>query len=505
MGSTNTSLGGKALAAVTWGAGGAVVRLLLQFGSQVMLARLLGPTEYGLFAIGAIVVSFSAFFSDVGIAYGLIQKQEVGDRDVRFVFTWQVIFGSLVSLLIYGFAPTIAAFFGNPGANSVVQALAPVCLLNALAAPSLNLMKRGLDFKRIQIAQLLSYLVGYVLVGIPMAWASMGVNALVAAWLVQCALNALILYGGTKHAVQPLIWYEQARTQVAYGGTVFTTNLLNWAINNMDRVFIGRMFPPREIGLYATTYNMLYNPTSTLLGVLQPVFFSTSARLDPYEDRGHIQQGFIALVAAIVCFVLPLFAYVATLAPAFISVLYGDKWVDAAAVCRPVALAMPLFLIWGMATPLLWAGGRPQREFLVQLPVVALWAFGCWLLAPHGIEAMAWGALVLFMLRCGITVVTALRVIKMSMATLWRSIQGGLLLCAMDVLLIVAIDFVLADRSAPLRLLLCGFLSALFHMACLRLMPSIIPAALKNVLARVVARLPVRFARSLGFLTGRNG
>src|SRR6218665_3231074 len=284
-----TSLGARSMSVVFWGAGGSAVRLLMQIATQIVLARLLGPTEYGVFAVGSIVISFSGFFSDIGLAYGLIQKREVSDRDVRFVFTWQIVMGLLVSIAVAWGAGPVAIFFGEPRAEPVVRALAVICLINALAAPAGNLLKRALDFKTQQLAFLISYLIGYVLVGIPMALSGFKVWALVAAWLTQSSINGLLLYFATRHAVKPLLWYEQARTQGAYGGTVLATNLLNWTIGSIDRVIVGRVLPNQSMGLYATTYNLLYNPTASVLGVLQPVFFSASARAA--EDNAGDQIG----------------------------------------------------------------------------------------------------------------------------------------------------------------------------------------------------------------------
>jgi PST family polysaccharide transporter len=47
----------RSISAALWGAFGSMVQLILQFGIQVVLARLLGPEQYGLFAIAAIVIS----------------------------------------------------------------------------------------------------------------------------------------------------------------------------------------------------------------------------------------------------------------------------------------------------------------------------------------------------------------------------------------------------------------------------------------------------------------
>ena len=55
--SAGAGLAGQAARAVGWGAAGSVAKLVLQFGTQIMLARILGPEQYGLFAMGVLVVS----------------------------------------------------------------------------------------------------------------------------------------------------------------------------------------------------------------------------------------------------------------------------------------------------------------------------------------------------------------------------------------------------------------------------------------------------------------
>src|SRR2546427_8316734 len=79
----------RSISAALWGASGSAAQLALQLGIQVILARLLGPEQYGLFAMAAVVILLSTFFT-ISLAYGLIQKRTVTDEDVRFVNFWQL-------------------------------------------------------------------------------------------------------------------------------------------------------------------------------------------------------------------------------------------------------------------------------------------------------------------------------------------------------------------------------------------------------------------------------
>ncbi len=481
------ALGARSIEAVLWGAGGAAARLLLQVGAQVVLARLLGPEQYGVFAIGATVVAFSAFLSDIGLAYGLIQKPVVEARDIRFVFSWQIVLGLGVAALVYFSAGPVAGYFNEPRAHAVVQALAAVCLLNALTAPALNLLKRDLNFKAIQIAQLAGYVSGYLLVGIPLALLGAQVWALVAAWIVQALVIAALLYARTRHPLAPLFWYGEAARQSSYGLVVLLTNLINWAIANIDRIIVGRVFGSRDIGLYATTYNLLYNPSATLLGVVQPVFFSASSRL--VDERARIADGFRALLATWALLIVPAFAFIATMSDAFIVTLYGSAWHAAAALCRPLALVMPLFLLFGLSTPLLWTTGRAVREFQLQLPMALLWIGACTLASRHSTQAVAWSVLALHALRTGVVVAAAMRAVGLPLRDLWRSTWGGLLACVALTAATLATDAALPAQVAPLpRLLLAGLAALLAWWGAVQMAPKALPPEFVDLARRLGAR-----------------
>ena len=489
------TIGEKSISAIFWGGGGSVLRILLQFGAQITLARLLGPEQYGLFAIGAIVLSFSNFFSDIGLAYGLIQKAQVTNDDIRFTFTWQVLLGTGVTIAVAMSANSIALFFGDERSAEIIRYLSVICLLNALAAPSLNLLKRNLDFRRIQIAQISSYIVGYVLVGIPLAMSGAQVWALVAAWLIQVGLMTTLLYVATRHSVRPLVWCEGARSQLAYGGTVLATNMTNWMINNIDRVVVGRVFSSREMGLYATPYNLLYNPTTSLLGVIQPVFFSSSARIA--DQPGKIAAAYRSLIGAVCMFILPIFAGAAAVAETFVLALYGTAWQQSAEVFRPLALVMPLFLIWGLSTPMLWTAGHVSREFRSQLPLALAWIAVSWGAAQISLAAVGWATLVLFALRCAVILGSVIRLLALSLGAIWKAAQGGIAISAIIAFGLYFLDIVFRSLSPlPAIWLLGDILSALLIAVCtLAVAPTLCAPDLAALLLRLTQRMPESVGR----------
>lgn len=500
-----SGLAARSISAVFWGANGALVRMLLQIGSQMVLARILGPTEYGVFAIGTLVITFSLFFADFGLAYGLIQKPQVDARDIRFVFTWQILLGTTVAALVALSAGYIATFFNEPRLLSVVRVLALLCLVNALAAPAINLLKRDLNYRALQAAQIASYFIGFVIVGIPLALAGYAVWSLVAAWSTQALLAWIISYAFVRHPIKPLLWYAHARGQGAYGGVVLATNLLNWLIANVDRIAIGRWLPSHDMGLYSQTYNLLYSPSANMLGVVQPVFFAAASRAAGRDAQAETRRAFLGLLGAVALFVMPVFAAVAVLAEPFVLTLYGPKWRAAAAVCAPLALAMPLFLMFGLCTPLLWTAGRPSDEMRSQWPMALAWALGCIWAAQHGVVAVAWAALAFFALRLLVVLRITARRTGLRVVELWRALRGGVILSLSAALVLSLLDHALITLSAPQRLGAGAVAGLALALMLLRLFPQLVSAELRSLFERVLHRLPGRVGRHLAFLGLRDG
>lgn len=445
----------RSAAAVLWGAGGSTFRILLQFTTQIALARLLGPEHYGVFAVGVVVVGLSGFLADFGIAYGLIQKPEVSQDDIRFIFTCQLMSGVLVASVLAVLAYPIASFFGELRSVGVIRWLGLACLLNALASTSLNLLRRRLEYRRIQVAQIASYFVAYVFIGISLAWNGAGVWALVAAWVAQSAIAAAMSYIYAPHSLRLLWRHAESRGIADYGFAVLATNLCNWAINNLDRVIVGRFFPAREMGLYVQPYNMLFNPVTTLLGIVQPVFLSAASRMTGNMTR--VVSRYLGFVALTTVLMLPVFAALSMMGDTVVLVVFGFKWIDSAPVFTGLALVMPLFVLWGLTTPLLWLGGDRFREFKAQWPLIVVWIGVTWFAAQLSISAVAWSTVGLFAMRFLVIARAATQLVPLRPGDLVRATRGGLLLTALVSVTIFFVQSLTVDGNfePALRLLIC--------------------------------------------------
>ena len=482
------NLGRRGAVALGWGVVVSAIKIVITLGVQAALARLLGPMQFGIFAIGMLVVGLASMFADIGLATGLVQKERVTVEDVRFVFSMNLAISSCVALVIFLAAPVLAAGFKKPEVAGVFRALAPAFVLNALASVSVSLLRRSLDYRTIQLAGLAGYIVGFALVGVPLAWATGSVYSVVAAFVVQSLVTLGLLYAKTRHVVGLRFNAPASREHLAFGGTVLATNIVNWAVSSIDRVIIGRLFSSAQLGLYSAAYNLVYSPVGLLYPNLQSVVFSTTARLQREVER--LRSTYLDLLQSVVLAVFPPFAGLFILAQPLVLFVYGQRWAGSGALASVFAVMAPFLLVWAISTPLLWNTGQKTLEAKAQLPFIVI-AIGSLILASRkSLLAVGWTAVALYAGRTLLIVVLVLRTLRVRPAEAARRLIPGAIMAVAVGGLTLGCDRLLSGYGAPApaRLLAGLVVIGAVQLGGVLLAPAMLPFSARRIIGRQTAK-----------------
>lgn len=487
-----SELAAKSLEALKWNYLGAAGRVLLQLAAQIVLARLLGPEPYGTFATVVLVMGIGNLMAEAGLSSSLIREKVVSDNTVRFTFTWLLIAGSAAAVLACALAGWFAGFFGDQRLARIVLAMAPSFLLQAMGLVSLALLRRTLQYRYIQLTQLLAYSAGFALVGIPCAMAGLEVWSLVIAWNVQCALGSILLYAKTRHPIRPLLVLNDYGL-VKYGMTILGTNIANWTAENLDNVGVATLFGARSIGLYSMSYNLVRTPTNHLVASLQQVLFPASAQA---SREGHdVGRAYLGLLSVVALVSLPGFVSIAMLSEATILTLYGRGWLDAASLLTPLALAMPFHAMMAIGGPVLWGLGRAGLELKVQSWIACLFLLVLLVAARYSAAAIAWGVLGVYVLRALWLTLLVAGSAGIRSGQLFSAVRGGFLLAVVNAtVMIVLSDFLDSYRfAAPLSLSLCTTVILALDCALVMVLSKfVLTEDLQFLLDRVLGKFMVR-------------
>ena len=331
--------------------GGAVWSMIHRFGvvliafiSNIVLARLLTPSDYGCIGMLMIFISLANTFIDGGFGSALIQKKEPTQDDYSTIFYWNLLLSFILYLFLFFLAPFIAKFYSLDLLSSVLRVQGLVLIINSLSIIPQNILRKRLMFKQMACVTLLSSLLS-LLLAIYFAVRGYGVWALVIQQLSLASLNA-IFYCFCKIWRPTFIFSKNSFLNLFnFGGYILLSNLLITFANNVQGIIIGRLFSPVVMGLY-TQAKRLEEVASTTFSTVDQVSYPILSEVQ--DDKAKIVDILrkLSIVSAYVCF--PIMILLIVIAKPLIIFLYSDKWIECVPYFRILCVAGLVMCIYNL-------------------------------------------------------------------------------------------------------------------------------------------------------------
>jgi O-antigen/teichoic acid export membrane protein len=422
----------RSLGALKWNYLGTGIKVLSQLVVGIVLARLLGPKPFGLIAIAWLMLGLGNLIADSGLSVTLIQRPHISSRDIRFVFSLQMLCGLLLTLLVLTLAPMVAIFFARPDAIDVLRWMSLLFVMQAFGHTSSALLRRDLDHKRVQLIQVATYLLAFLLLGLPLAYSGFGVWALVTAQLTQATLFSLAAYLSMRHSLMPALRADQPGL-FHFGTKVLGSNLTSWGISNLDSAIIGRMLGVTDLGLYNRSMNLVSSPmnatVSTLMGVLLPLYSRLQHRPEAARDT------YLATLCLMSALLAPAFSAVAVMPETTVLAVYGMDWQSAAVLIAPLALAMPVNAVLALGGPMMQGLGHAGLEAASQGFGLLVLVVGVIVAASISLEAVGWVVLAVYCLRALLVTRLAAGLVSIPVTAILRALAGPVVLGMLAALL----------------------------------------------------------------------
>ena len=367
----------------------------LRLGSLMILARLLGPKDFGLVGMVTAFTGVLTLFRDFGLSSAAIQRTIVTDDQISTLFWINTLVGVLLGLLSVAIAPVIAAFYHEPRLVAVTVVLALGFLFNAAGVQHGALLQRNMRFTALAVINTISLIVSTG-IAIGGAKAGYGYWALVAMTITFPLVNTIGYWLTT--AWVPGLPRRRAgiRSMMRFGGILTLNGLIIYVASNFEKVLLGRFWGVDAIGIYGRAYQLISIPTENLNSAAGEVAFSALSRLQ--DDHSRLRSYFLKGYSLVLALTLPATIACALFADDMIFVLLGAKWMAAAPIFRLLA---PTILVFAIANPLSWLVcslglvGRSLKMGLVIAPLmIASYIIGL----PYGPRGVAFAYSAVMML-----------------------------------------------------------------------------------------------------------
>jgi PST family polysaccharide transporter len=451
----------------------------LRLAAMVVLARILVPSDFGLFALTSLAISLLSIFNDFGVGPALVVARDLDRRTRSTALTLMIVASLLLAAILVALAPLAADLFDEDRLDELLLVVAGSLLLSGPIWFQETTLQRDLEFGK-RFAAKLTQTLTYITVAITLAVLDAGVWSLVIGHVASYVAYLAALVVISTERVPPGWDRGAARRLMGSGRGFLAQDALEYAQQQSDAVAIGGFLGAGQLGLYAMGYRF---GELTYVGIADPIAQVTFPAFSRMRARAEDwRPSFLTVLRLVALAAFPLGALCSGAAEPIVNALFGDKW---AGTIGPLAV----FGVWAMVKPLEGTIGwmlnsLEQQAWLATLRAIALIPFVPALMIAAdrgGITAVAW-VMVVHMTALTIAVALAARSrgeipIRDQLRAIAPAAVGAVAAFAAARATAVALD-----DAAPVLALLASAATcfAAYAAAASLVQPNVFPEALKR-------------------------
>jgi lipopolysaccharide exporter len=260
----------------------------------------------------------------MGVGPALIQSPTVSGRRASTAFTMSVVLSTTVALAFVAIAGLARNLLDDPSVVPVVRVMAVGMVIGGLGTTAESLLRRELRFRRLAGIQLLSFTIGYLLVGLTSAVLGAGVWSLVAAHLSQTALSSILFVTARPHPIRGGWSRGEAVQLVSFGGRVSIISFTEFLGTSLDTLVIGRVAGGAPLGQYNRAYLLVNLPLERLMQGVQSVLFPAFSQIQ--QERERLARVYRSALGVAAAGLIPTATGMAVAAAPLVRVVLGDQW-----------------------------------------------------------------------------------------------------------------------------------------------------------------------------------
>lgn len=372
----------KLASGIGWGTFSTITVTGFQLVFMAVMARLLQPADFGLVAVANVCLRFFSYFAQMGTGPAIIQKSNLENGDIAAALTVSLGISLLFFMLVQVVAPVFEYFYQMPQLGNIIRALSLNFIIGGFSAVSLGLLQRNTAFKALAIIDVISYIIGYGIVGLTAAYYDFEVWALVAAFMTQMTITALLSYAVAGYPLN----FSHTKTQrhhfFSYGGRYSLIGFIEFLSSNLDALLIGKLMGAAPAGFYNRALLLANLPVQQPANILTKALFPILSALSNQNDKQAISFQLSTLLVGSYAFAVSAGIYVA--ASDIVIVLLGYKWLDSIPLLQMLSWSIGPLYISHVAGVTLDSMNKLRLKMRIQITMLIVFiALLAWL-APTG-------------------------------------------------------------------------------------------------------------------------
>jgi teichuronic acid exporter len=317
------SIKGGALSGVVWNASELFVRMGLQFGITVALARLLTPEEFGIMALVSVFVAIAWIFTECGLSTAIVQQSNIEEAEVSSIFHVQWMLALITGVGLCLISPRIARFYGYASLEPLIWVMSLNLFMNALGAVPQALLRRALNFRPLMIAGSVSMLISGVLAVI-LASLGAGVWALAVQTLTATAINVAFLWGSYPWRPQAMFRPALLEKSLRFSGFLIFAGVLDAIYSPLYAFFVGKMYGAAELGQFNRAVATEGTPAGMITSIITRVAFPAFSAVQ--DEKRRLRTGLRKATLGTMALNIPVMLGLLAVAEPLVVNVFGVGW-----------------------------------------------------------------------------------------------------------------------------------------------------------------------------------
>jgi len=450
----NLDLKSRVINSTAWFATTRLWMQALSWGVTLILARLLTPGDYGLYAMALAFITLLDLLREFGLGSAIIQRQDLDRRQINAIF-W-IVAGTSVVLVGLSFlgAPLASRYYGEPRLVWLVRILGVMFLLNSFGTVPYSLLTKEIDFRKRSLAEA-SGVVASVGTSLSLAYLGYGVWALVIGNLVKIAVQNVFLSVFCRWLPGVEVSFVDIRNILTFGMRVAGSNAIGKLSAVANPMIIGRFLGGPDLGLYTMADSLGTNPFHKLsTQVINQLSFPVFSKLQREDDQ--LRLYFLKITKYLAVISLPMQVGMALVSRELVSVFLSDKWLPTVGLVQAFSISGIFYVLALPASPLLTARGRTDITFRLSVFGAILTTVAILIGARFGLLGVAIAWVIAFPLTRMLLLAYCLREVGLSLKKYFGTISTAVLATGLMAVTVILVRSCIPEPWGSLRLLFFG-------------------------------------------------
>jgi PST family polysaccharide transporter len=439
---------------------------LVTWGTTIVVARILSPEDYGLLAMGTVLLAFIALASESGIGATIVTVRDITTEQIAQINGGAVLLGlaSFTAACLAAFP--VGWFYHSAALPPVIIAMSFTLVISSFRIVPGALLQRDLRFPRLAV---LDAVQGLLQALTTVVFAVMGFRywSLVLSALVGAAVGSAATVISRPYQLKLPRW-KTLRPVLPFTRNVLMARLFWYAYQNSDFIIAGKRLGSQALGAYSYAWTLASMPIdkiSALVSSVTPPIFAAVQ-----HDIPALRRYFLTVTEGLAVFAFPLTLGLALVAPDLVPVVFGERWLSMIAPLQVLAAYSTIRTITPTVSQVLAVTGDTRF-------VMYMTGLGAFILPTSFYIGSRWGSVGIataWAIAHPLVVYFPLNTrafrrlelpIRDYLRALWPAVSG----CLMMVAAITLVRVSLPMNPTPARLGLQVLVGAIAYSACLLL------------------------------------